>query len=447
MAPPDAAVAHVSFDAFQTESKANNEENALGALQDPVATSPTTGAPLVPLTGPAAWKPEDLRASQNWGRTLTEAQISELHAALAHAKANGLEWEEVDGMNIPANMTKELFALGPELRSLVATMAAELEDGTGAVMIENFPVHGIPHEDVGALYVGLCSHIGALRWQSSAGLRSRSRGYGVHLGRVRAEMKGNTPEAGKQSNNYFRLHTDRCDVISLLGIRAAAKGGASRVCSAVTVFNEMLKKYPRLVPKLFNPVERIWEGEDGKVALPLMDITKEGKFTSQISPSYIECAQLLPNARPLDDETIEAIDLVEEVGLENCVEFVMQPGTAYWLNNHQVYHGRTGWADTAEEDVPSFDAPDPVPSSTDEDENGAEATGRLLFRVWLSPYNSRALPDDPGYRRLWGAVDPGAPRGGLEPALATGESSPEVLRQAMASAKHNYYGLYKRRYA
>ena len=96
---------------------------------------------------------------------------------------------------------------------------------------------------------------------------------------------------------------------------------------------------------------------------------------------------------------------------------------------------------------PSFDAPDPVPSSTDEDENGAEATGRLLFRVWLSPYNSRALPDDPGYRRLWGAVEPGAPRGGLEPALATGESSPEVLRQAMASAKHNYYGLYKRRYA
>jgi len=452
MAPPDAlGSARVSFDAPAPDVKSTDggSENLLrdAALTTECTTSPTTGMPLVALDGPAAWKPEDLRASQNWGRTLTEAQISELHAALAHAKANGLEWEEVDGMNIPANMTKELFALGPELRSLVATMAAELEDGTGAVMIENFPVHGIPHEDVGALYVGLCSHIGALRWQSSAGLRSRSRGYGVHLGRVRAEMKGNTPEAGKQSNNYFRLHTDRCDVISLLGIRAAAKGGASRVCSAVTVFNEMLKKYPCLVPKLFNPVERIWEGEDGKVALPLMDITKEGKFTSQISPSYIECAQLLPNARPLDDETIEAIDLVEEVGLENCVEFVMQPGMAYWLNNHQVYHGRTGWADTAEEDVPSFDAPDPVPSSTDEDENGAEATGRLLFRVWLSPYNSRALPDDPGYRRLWGAVEPGAPRGGLEPALATGESSPEVLRQAMASAKHNYYGLYKRRYA
>ena len=232
MAPPDAAVAHVSFDALQTEeSKANNDENGLGALQDPVATSPTTGAPLVPLTGPAAWKPADLLASQNWGRTLTEPQIAELHAALAHAKTHGLEWEDVDGMRIPANMSKELFALGPECLPLVAEMAAELEDGMGAVMIRNFPVENVPEEDVGALYVGFCTHLGVPRWQSSAGLRSRSRGYGVYLGRVRAEMKGNTPEAGKQSNNYFRLHTDRCDVISLLGIRAAAKGGASRVAS------------------------------------------------------------------------------------------------------------------------------------------------------------------------------------------------------------------------
>ena len=127
MAPPDAAVAHVSFDALQTEESKANNENGLGALQDPVATSPTTGAPLVPLTGPAAWKPADLLASQNWGRTLTEPQIAELHAALAHAKTHGLEWEDVDGMRIPANMSKELFALGPECLPLVAEMAADID--------------------------------------------------------------------------------------------------------------------------------------------------------------------------------------------------------------------------------------------------------------------------------------------------------------------------------
>ena len=61
--------------------------------------------------------------------------------------------------------------------------------------------------------------------------------------------------------------------------------------------------------------------------------------------------------------------------------------------------------------------------------------------------DDRDRADDPAYRHLWGDVAAGAPRGGLEPALATGESSPEVLREAMKSAKHNYYGLYKRRFA
>jgi hypothetical protein len=135
------------------------------------------------------------------------------------------------------------------------------------------------------------------------------------------------------------------------------------------------------------------------------------------------------------------------------VEFVMQPGCVYWLNNHQVYHGRTAWADSAEEVAPSFDdaAQNPAETKTSIPMDGSASApadgGRLLFRVWLSPYNSRALPDDPAYRYLWGDVAAGAPRGGLEPAIATGESSPEVLREAMRSAKHNYYGLYKRRFA
>lgn len=73
---------------------------------------------------------------------------------------------------------------------------------------------------------------------------------------------------GKQSNNYFRLHTDRCDVISLLSIRKAAKGGTSRVCSAVSVYNEMLRSYPALVPLLFENMDRIWEGENGVYSYP-----------------------------------------------------------------------------------------------------------------------------------------------------------------------------------
>jgi hypothetical protein len=48
----------------------------------------------------------------------------------------------------------------------------------------------------------------------------------------------------------------------------ATKGGCSRVTSAVSIYNEMLKSHPHLVPLLFNKVDRIWEGENGFYSYP-----------------------------------------------------------------------------------------------------------------------------------------------------------------------------------
>lgn len=90
---------------------------------------------------------------------------------------------------------------------------------------------------------------------------------------------------------------------------------------------------------------------------------------------------------------------------------MMKPGMVYWLNNHVVYHGRDGWLDTSA-------------AAAEEMASG----GRLLFRTWLSPYNSRALPDTATFRKLWGNCAAGAVRGGLEPAVATGEFDANVLR-------------------
>ena len=74
----------------------------------------------------------------------------------------------------------------------------------------------------------------------------------------------------------------------------------------------------------------------------------------------------------------------------------LEPGDVQLLNNHVVYHART-------------------------DLRGRSAPGRdrFLMRLWLSMPNSRALP--PGFEPLWGAIEAGAPRGGI--ARRTGESA------------------------
>merc|ERR1719262_613700 len=163
-------------------------------------------------------------------------------------------------------------------------------------MIANIPVEKYSEAELSVLYQGMCAYMGQWVPQSSAGLRSKSRGYGMPLGKVKAEMHGNTPLNGKQANNYFRLHTDRCDVLSLLSIRTASAGGHSRVASAVTIHDTMLDRYPHLVPYLYGNIPRIWEA--GISDLPVWAVHK-GKFTTQISPSYVENAQLCPGVRKL----------------------------------------------------------------------------------------------------------------------------------------------------
>mmetsp|Transcript_73899 Transcript_73899/g.130788 ORF Transcript_73899/g.130788 Transcript_73899/m.130788 type:complete len:120 (-) Transcript_73899:169-528(-) len=99
---------------------------------------------------------------------------------------------------------------------------------------------------------------------------------------------------------------------------------------------------------------------------------------------------------------------------------MMKPGMLYFLNNHQVYHGRGNWSVTQ-----------------DEQKGDWGSHGRLLFRTWISPFNSRALPDDDQYRFVWGNVEAGAARGGYDQALQTGEvPKPKIPED------HKYYSLY-----
>ncbi|KAL7577557.1 hypothetical protein ACA910_015087 [Epithemia clementina (nom. ined.)] len=383
---------------------------------------------IKPITGKFDWSKDDLLESPFWGLELTESDLQEIKDALAVCKAEGSGLDLQDGWQ-PLGVTQENFPL-KNLATKLTKMAEELENGTGAVMIKNIPVKEYSIEDVGIIYAGINSYIG--RWipQSSAGLRSKSRGFGLPLGRVEAEMVGNTPRNGLQANNYFRLHTDRCDVITLMCIRPAPAGGASRVCSAVRVHNNMLQEFPQLCARLYRPYYRIWEGVNGYFELPVWSAEK-GKFTSQVSPSYIENAQVLPDVPKLDEEGIEAIDIIEEIGLRESVDFMMQPGMVYWLNNHVVYHGRDSWRFNGD---------------AAESKEGGDG-GRLMLRMWLSPFNTRALPNTDRYKLVWGNTEAGVPRGGLEPAIKSGLTPKrDELINAVNSGKVDYYGMFRRKF-
>jgi hypothetical protein len=137
---------------------------------------------LVPVTGACDWSKEDLLNSEHWGVELTESELAEIKAALAICKAPGSGLDLQDGWQ-PLGVTAENFplnALGEKLRK----MSYELEHGTGAIMINNMPVQDYSVEDMGIIYAGVSAYIGQWVPQSSAGLRSKSRGFGLPLGAI-----------------------------------------------------------------------------------------------------------------------------------------------------------------------------------------------------------------------------------------------------------------------
>lgn len=415
----DEAVARSIFDANMLRSYADKVAVELDGV-DP--QNPVLGAK--PFKGPAVWTGRDLLASPWWGLQLTEADIADLKAATKHAMEHHVEWR---APCVPEPLSKDQFPLGDAMAKKLQGLADEIEFGKGLGMIRNMPVPALDpsmtEEDLAVMYIGVSGHIGNIVMQSSSGLRSVSRGYGMPLGRVQAEMTGETPKGGLQTNNHFRLHTDRSDVISLMSLRTAPSGGASRVCSVPAVYNALLERKPELAKVLTEPIDRIWEGVNGFFRLPVIGMTPSGQCTSQISPSYVENAQFLDNATKASPLQVEALDAIEEVGMELGVEFVMQPGMLYFLNNHQIYHGRGNW------------------SVTKGEESGAWGNeGRLLFRTWISPYNSRPLPDTDEYRTVWGSVEGGKPRGGWDQAVKTGDSPKPKI-----PADHVYYSLYSDR--
>ena len=130
----------------------------------------------------------------------------------------------------------------------------------------------------------------------------------------------------------------------------------------------------------------------------------------------------------LDDEGIEAVDILEEIGLRESVDFMMEAGNVYWLNNHIVYHGRDSWR------------------SQKENTSVGDDGGRLMLRMWISPFETRDLPPTDRYKLCWGSTKGNVPRGGLEPALRSGLTPKrKELVDAINSGKVDYYGLFRRK--
>lgn len=344
--------------------------------------------PRQALAGASLWTGADLERRRDWRFAWSQALLAELDAALAEVRARGLAWSDLAPGDFRA----------PGAAEFLAEVAEALEDGPGLALVSGLPVERYDDADLRRLWMGLGQLMGTPVSQSNAGLRMKiiqDEGSGAAAIHGKVETAGGTflgSYSRAVSTGPLRFHTDRTDVVGLLCAGQSSRGGQSKVASTLAIHNEMLRRRPDLLELLWQPYprSRLGEelgGENQHYLLPIFGL-RDGRFTSHYSRTFIEASQLQEGAPRLSAAQVEAMDLLHEVAEALCYRMTLSPGDLQFVNNHVVYHARDAF----------------------ENDQGAGQV-RRLYRLWLAMPNSRPLPED--HAVLWGAVAPGALRGGI----------------------------------
>jgi hypothetical protein len=317
---------------------------------------------IMPVEGPGAWLGSKIDYREAGMHLLTPDEIGEIDAALAHLLSLG----EVD---FPA-ITPVNFPL-PTLGGFLAKLGDGLRFGPGFLLLRGLPRERYSFDDMARIYVGLGVHIGGLLPQSY---------HGELLGNVLDVSDIEQQARGYHAGGAQRMHTDTCDIVSLMCMRAAKSGGISRIVSAAAIHNRLLETRPDLLKTLygewvFRRMELDAKFGDGKQVKRVVIFSREsGEFSCNISGAYPRRAVEAGDAvmTPLQ---LEALDEVARISSssEFYLDMNIGEGDIQFLNNRLLLHGRTGYEDWPE-----------------------VARRRHLMRLWLRVPSWPALPANQG---------------------------------------------------
>lgn len=303
-----------------------------------------------PLEVPAAWRGSELARRDDWVVRLSAAQIDELARAADAVAKRGLGLDAV---------RRENFAL-PALAPVIAGWARELLRGRGVLLVRGLPVERWGEDRAALIYWGIGQHLGEPGAQNPQG-----------------DLLGHVLDTGEDAANPFvrryrtagdiAYHCDLADAVGLLCLRTARRGGASRIVSSVTVYNELLRCRPDLIDRLYEPFCLDTRDEQGDGRLPYVPVVPccyaGGVLRTFYHSDYFRSAVRHPEVPPFNALEQSLLDLYEQIAGEPGLYLDMQfePGDIQFISNHFILHARTAY------------------------EDGDAATHRRhLLRLWLS---------------------------------------------------------------
>ena len=287
---------------------------------------------------PSVWTPADFPDQAAWSFDLSAA---DQHALINYARG-GQRSDLADQFGAAARRWVDLLNQGP-----------------GFVRLRHFPIEALTEPQIKRAYLGLGALLGRPVGQDrDANL----------IGHIRDERLTPGPGVRKYRTHLRQdFHSDGSDLVGLLCLHPAKTGGQSKIVSAHTVYNEMLRRAPHLVDIMYQPMPWDRNDEQGRAEAPFLELAPitdiDGIPRIFFIAWYIRDSQRHPDAPRLSEDQLAALGLVESIANDPAFHIQMnfRPGDVQLLNNSTVLHSREEYAD--EDDL---------------------AKRRHLLRLWLT---------------------------------------------------------------
>ncbi len=287
------------------------------------------------------WGAELANDPNAWRHALPEGLVSALLMRAASLPCSG---EPITNLRLTDD---DRAAWAPHF----AAARRDLEHGRGFVIFDRLPVERVSHRQSAALYWLIGQFLGNPLEQNVEG---------TLLYDVRDTGRDLASGARFSVTNYeSSFHTDNSfgetvlDYVGLLCLKTARLGGVSQNVSGYAVHDVLRREHPGTLRTLSQPfhVDRrggVRDGESPTVCRPVI-AWNESELLIRYLRYWIEAGHEKA-CEPLTAIQRQALDVLDAV-LQRAdlrVEFSLQPGEMYFINNRWILHNRTAFTDHAE---------------------------------------------------------------------------------------------------
>ena len=248
------------------------------------------------------------------------------------------------------NLNEQSF---PELKNEINELKiTKILRGVGFLIIDRKSFLDFSKDEIIKIYEMICNMLGTLCIQninSEKIIEIKDEGKSMMLG----GRYHQTREGGSYHTDSPHW-TNVPDLVGMLCINEAKKGGTSKFVSTYTIHNQLLKEQKAKLEILYENFHFDKRGEfktnEPQTVFEPIFVFKDDKLYCRFLNDYIVAGHEIQN-RPLSKLQETSLQLLEEISEKenNVLSYDLKPNDMMFFDNHRILHGRTEFEDYEDE--------------------------------------------------------------------------------------------------